>query len=107
MTRIHSVSRLRPNKRVSRCTSAAASTWPSGVRPLCHHSSSAKIFEGKNVALNAHADYIYSKFNSCGLEVDVEIEAKAKELAVMKYVSLWADQHKEDGLQVLPLKSAA
>jgi hypothetical protein len=26
---------------------------------------------------------------------------------VMKYVSLWADQHKEDGLQVLPLKSAA
>jgi UV DNA damage endonuclease len=84
----------------------AASTWPSGIRPLCHHSSSAKIFEGKNVGLNAHADYIYSKFNSCGLEVDVEIEAKAKELAVMKYVSLWAEKHKEDGLQVLPLKSA-
>jgi len=80
----------------------AASTWPSGIRPLCHHSSSAKIHEGKSVGLNAHADYIYSKFNSDGLDIDIEIEAKAKELAVIKYRDTWSAIHLEEGQQIIP-----
>jgi UV DNA damage endonuclease len=33
----------------------------------------------------AHADYIYEPIPTFGYEVDVELEAKAKELAVLKY----------------------
>jgi UV DNA damage endonuclease len=39
---------------------------------------------GKNTA---HADYIYEEIKTFGLEFDTEIEAKAKDLAVIKYRS--------------------
>ena len=71
----------------------AASTWPVGVRPVCHLSNSAKIFEGKPVAITAHSDYIHKPFNDCGLELDVVVEAKAKELAVFDYVRKFGDTH--------------
>lgn len=71
----------------------AALTWPAGVRPVCHLSNSAKIFEGKPVAMTAHSDYIHKPFNDCGLELDVVIEAKAKELAVFDYISRFGDAH--------------
>jgi UV DNA damage endonuclease len=63
----------------------AASSWPKGIRPACHHSSSATI-EGKKVKPCAHSDYIHSEFDSAGLDnLDIVIEAKAKELAVIQY----------------------
>lgn len=53
------------------------STWNS-ITPLFHHS------EGKSSPLDrAHSDYI-SKLPDCAVNVDVEIEAKQKNLAIFK-----------------------
>jgi UV DNA damage endonuclease len=60
----------------------ALSTWK--TKPLTHMSSSKKIEDEGAVAI-AHADYIYEKIETFGLEFDIEIEAKAKDLAVLKY----------------------
>jgi UV DNA damage endonuclease len=62
-----------------------ASTWPQGVRQLCHYSSSKKLNEDATVILRAHADYLYEPIETYGMELDIEIEAKAKELALQKY----------------------
>ena len=72
----------------------AASTWPAGIRQVCHLSNSAKIFENKPVAITAHSDYIHKPFNDCGLDLDVVIEAKAKELAVLDYIRKFGDIHR-------------
>ena len=61
----------------------AKETWLN-IRPVAHHSSSAKIHEDNTKAPKSHADYIYDKFQGDGF--DVELEAKAKELALLKYV---------------------
>lgn len=60
----------------------AYSTW--STRCLTHMSSSKKIEDIKGVA-TAHADYIYESIQTFGLDFDIEIEAKAKDLAVFKY----------------------
>lgn len=60
----------------------AYSTW--STRCLTHMSSSKKIEDIKSVS-TAHADYIYESIQTFGLDFDVEIEAKAKDLAVFKY----------------------
>ena len=36
--------------------------------------------------MRAHADYVYEPIEDYGMELDIEIEAKAKDLAVQKYV---------------------
>jgi UV DNA damage endonuclease len=61
----------------------AASTWP--CTPLTHYSSSRKTFEDSSVIARSHADYIYEQINPYGLTLDIEVEAKAKDLAVLKY----------------------
>jgi len=60
----------------------AISTWK--TRPLTHMSSSKSIEDIKGIK-TAHADYIYDSIQTFGLDFDVEIEAKAKDLAVFKY----------------------
>ena len=60
------------------------STWK--TKPLCHHSSSKKLHEDETVILSAHADFLYQPFNSCGFDVDIELECKKKDLAVEKYL---------------------
>jgi UV DNA damage endonuclease len=60
----------------------AHSTWK--TRPLTHMSSSKQIEQSSGVA-TAHADYIYEEIQTFGLDFDVEIEAKSKDLAVIKY----------------------
>jgi len=60
----------------------ALSTW--NVKPLTHMSSSKKIEDEKSVQ-TAHADYIYESIQTFGEDFDIEIEAKAKDLAVLKY----------------------
>jgi hypothetical protein len=47
--------------------------------------SSPKIFEDAKGLATAHADYIYEEIKTFGLDFDCEIEAKAKDLAVLKY----------------------
>lgn len=61
----------------------AASTWP--CTPLTHYSSSKKTFEDSSVIARSHADYVYEKINPYGLTLDIEVEAKAKDLAVLRY----------------------
>ena len=63
----------------------AASTWPKGIRQLCHYSSAKKLHEDSNVIMRAHADYIYEHIETYGMDLDIELEAKAKELSLLKY----------------------
>ena len=63
----------------------AASTWPDGIVPVCHMSSSKKIHEDPTAnTYAAHADYIYDPFET-DVTVDVVLEAKAKEAALFRY----------------------
>jgi UV DNA damage endonuclease len=62
----------------------ATSTWK--TKPLCHHSSSKKIYEDKYANSQSHSDFIYEKFNYYGKSVDVELECKMKDLALKKYI---------------------
>lgn len=59
------------------------STWK--TRPLVHHSSSKKIHEDNSGKLTAHADFLYEKFESFDIEVDIELECKQKDLALFRY----------------------
>ena len=62
----------------------AYSTWRNYI-PLTHYSSCKRTFEDPTVIARSHADYIYENIKSYGLVFDIEIEAKAKDLAVLKY----------------------
>ena len=60
----------------------AHSTWSTRVMT---HMSSPKTLEDNSGKQTAHADYIYEEIKTFGLDFDTEIEAKAKDLAVIKY----------------------
>jgi UV DNA damage endonuclease len=65
---------------------AAIKTWPADIVPVVHYSSSRKKYEDPLTTPAAHADYVYEKVNTYKKETDIMFEAKAKELAVMKYI---------------------
>jgi len=60
----------------------ALSTWK--TKPLTHMASSIRNEDPKGLE-RAHADYIYEPIETFDLEFDIEIESKAKDLAVLKY----------------------
>ena len=62
----------------------AARTWQD-VTPLTHYSSCKKTFEDPTVIARSHADYVYERINEYGMTFDCEVEAKAKDLAVLQY----------------------
>ena len=64
----------------------SATTWKEGIRPLTHYSSSKKLNEDTSSNHQAHADMIYEPINQYGLDIDIELEAKAKERALFNYV---------------------
>lgn len=65
----------------------AATTWPKGVKQLCHYSSCKKVYEDQSTNnIRAHADYVYDHINDYGLNLDIELEAKAKEKALLQYM---------------------
>lgn len=66
----------------------AAGTWPEGITPLFHYSESKNINENVQGNPRAHADYVFSRIEDFGLTLDIDLEAKAKELALFKYRSL-------------------
>lgn len=64
----------------------ASTTW-GDTKQLVHFSSCKTLHEDETQTnKRAHADFIYEFIDSYGLSLDVEIEAKAKELAVQKYI---------------------
>ena len=65
----------------------ASTTWPKGIKQLVHYSSCQMIHEDETQTnKRAHADYIYENIETYGLVLDIELEAKAKELALLQYV---------------------
>lgn len=64
----------------------ACSTWPKGIRPVVHYSESKALHENNNkIKLQAHSDFISDFIQTHDNDVDVMIEAKAKELALLEY----------------------
>ena len=93
----------------------AVSTWPKGIKPCTHYSESRRaeqklvieqICENNNITIEqmqdwptltgmykefskikeqAHSDYIIDEIKDYGIDIDVVVEAKAKELAVQRY----------------------
>jgi UV DNA damage endonuclease len=67
----------------------AISTWPKGVKPVVHYSESrSKERLDEKIKPQAHSDYVYDYIDTYGNDVDIMIEAKAKELAVKRYIGL-------------------
>jgi len=63
----------------------AISTW-NNITPVVHYSESRNIEqEDDKIRPQAHSDYVYDYIDTYGNRVDIMVEAKAKELAVLKY----------------------
>ncbi len=66
----------------------AMSTW-GDIKPVVHYSESRRDEQKDDtIRPQAHSDYVYRKINTYGHEIDIMLEAKAKELAVNKYMEL-------------------
>jgi UV DNA damage endonuclease len=78
----------------------AMSTWKfHNIKPLFHYSSCRKTFEDFDSKAVAHADFVYEFINDYNYAVDIEVEAKNKELAVLKY----KENHKSLLTNYIPL----
>jgi UV DNA damage endonuclease len=66
----------------------ALSTW-GDIKPVTHYSESRRDEqEDETIRVQAHSDYVYDKIEMYGNDFDIMVEAKAKELAVDKYIQL-------------------
>ena len=67
----------------------AISTWPKEITPVVHYSESKALHESNNkLKPQAHSDYIKETPNTYGNKVDIMVEAKAKELSILPYLSV-------------------
>ena len=66
----------------------AISTWPKGIKPIVHYSESKALHEGnEKLKPQAHSDYINDLPDLYGNDVDVMVEAKAKELSILPFIN--------------------
>ena len=66
----------------------AMSTW-GDIVPVVHYSESRNIEQQDDkIRPQAHSDYVYDYIDTYGNKVDIMVEAKHKELAVLKYKEL-------------------
>jgi UV DNA damage endonuclease len=73
----------------------ARSTWPDDVRQCCHYSESrAREKQDDKIRAQAHSDYIRDEIRTYGLNLDIVIEAKAKELALLEYRNIYQYKNK-------------
>jgi UV DNA damage endonuclease len=61
------------------------STWPEGVPAITHYSDSRKNHEDPLCKEVAHSDWIHNKIPTYGMEFDLELEVKMKEVALLEY----------------------
>jgi len=65
----------------------ALTTWPKGIKPIVHYSESKALHEeNSKLKPQAHSDYIKQLPNTYGSAVDIMVEAKAKELAILPFI---------------------
>lgn len=66
----------------------AVSTWPEGITPVVHYSESKAVHEGNTkLKMQAHSDLISHLPNTYGYEVDMMVESKMKELAILPFIN--------------------
>jgi UV DNA damage endonuclease len=66
----------------------AATTWPKGITPIVHYSESKSLHENNSkLKPQAHSDYINSLPNIYKLDVDIMVEAKAKDKAIIPFIN--------------------
>jgi len=63
----------------------AMSTWSDDIVPVVHYSESRRI-EDPKAKSTAHSDYIYDEIYTYGYNLDVMVEAKMKDYAVINYI---------------------
>ena len=65
----------------------ARETWTDvGIRQQCHHSNSKKKYEDPKAPAPSHSSWYYTPFKNYGKGVDVVLECKKKERALIKYM---------------------
>jgi UV DNA damage endonuclease len=63
---------------------AAYNTWD--IRPVFHYSSSRRDYEDPTAKKEAHADWLHHPIDNYGKPLDVVLEAKRKEQALLRYM---------------------
>ena len=64
----------------------ALSTWPRLIIPVVHYAESRSVeYNNPKIKPQAHSDYVVNAFDDYGHCIDVMIEAKHKELALLRY----------------------
>lgn len=61
-------------------------SWPASIAPVVHYADSRRAYESRLAADISHADYLYNPIPEFKIDVDVMVEAQAKEKAVLKYI---------------------
>jgi UV DNA damage endonuclease len=65
----------------------AATTWPKGIKQEVHYSESKALHEkNPKEKPQAHSVYINALPNTYGLDLDIMVEAKGKELAILPFI---------------------
>jgi len=85
---------LHPGRQTEReALDMALATWPVGIRPVVHYSESRSDEYGDSrIKPQAHSDSYVRPVNTYGLEMDIMLEAKHKELALFKMRELMEDK---------------
>ena len=66
----------------------ASTTWPEDIKQEVHYSESKALHENNlKEKPQAHSEYIKSLPNTYGLDLDVMVEAKGKELAILPFIN--------------------
>jgi UV DNA damage endonuclease len=61
------------------------STWPADIPAITHYSDSRKDHEDPLCKEVAHSDWIHNKIPTYGMDFDIELEVKLKEVALLEY----------------------
>lgn len=87
---------------------AAISTWPTNVRPVVHWSETPECPKRRKSHPHSHSNFVYGPINIYGREMDVDvmIESKAREAALLLYRDFLA-KNRTDGIPEQPLMQAS